>query len=154
MQNEAQKVLGMEQHEPNSVAFQAFGLGNVKNVTVPFKVWITMIQGDWNHRTVLCAVTPVKDKLLDVAAICGTMANPKEARRHSPRSHQEFLLPAFREAGAIVKHHDYDSIANYIEIVYQYPTGREYVHHSDTEFFKHSTGIEDAEWKPVETLPA
>lgn len=149
MQNEAERVLATERYEPNSIAFQSFGLGDVKTVTLPFKVIISLVQGDWSHRTVLCAVIPASDKPLDVAAICGKMANPKESRRHTPRDHQAFLMPALREAGATVQHHGYSDIGPFIDIIYQYPSNLKYKH-VEKEFLRLCTGgFQDAEWEPV-----
>lgn len=149
MQNEAEKVLAMEQYEPNSIAFQAFGLGNVKNVTLPFKVIITLVQGDWTHRTVLCSVIPANGQPLDVAAICGSMANPQESRRHTPHAHYEFLMPTLRNTGATVQHHGYSDIGPFIDIIYQYPPNVEYAN-AEKEFLKLCTGgFQDAEWRDV-----
>lgn len=149
MQNEAEKVLAMEEYEPSSIAFQAFGLGNVKSVTLPFKVIISLVQGDWCHRTVLCAVIPANGQPLDVAAICGSMANPKESRRHTPRAHHAFLMPALRDTGATVQHHGYSDIAPFIDIIYQYQPNKKY-NRDSSEFLRLCTGgIQDAEWEPV-----
>lgn len=149
MQNEAEKVLAMEQYEPNSIAFQAFGLGDVKNVTLPFKVIITMVQGDWTHRTVLCSVIPANGQPLDVAAICGSMANPKESRRHTPHAHYEFLMPTLRNTGATVQHHGYSDISPFVDIIYHYQPNRVYSKDA-SEFIRRCVGgIQDAEWEPV-----
>ena len=153
MQNEAEKVLAMEEYEPSSIAFQSFGLGNAKSVTLPFKVIITLAQGDWRHRVVLCSVIPANGQPLDMAAICGTMANPKESRRHAPRNHRTFLMSALQNTGATVQHHGYNDIANYVDIVYQYQPDKKY-NKDSKEFLRLCTGgIQDAEWEPI-VVPA
>lgn len=151
-QNDAEKLLAMERYEPNSIAFQSFGMGDVKNVTLPFKVLFTLVQGEWRHQTVLCAVIPANEKPLDVATVCGDMANPKAARRHTPRDHQAFLMAALRDNGATVQHHNYANIGPYIDIIYEYQPNRVY-QRDTTEFLKQCVeGIQDAEWEPVTPL--